>query len=867
MSRRFGAPLVTTVFILTACSGSSSGGAGAGGVQAGAGGTGGGGGSPGELAIQSFRSDPGAVPEGGGTVTLRWEVTGANTLRIDPGIGTVSGDSVEAQVDETTTFTLTVSNAEATVESSTTVFSAMSESAPRPFDLDTPSSIDIIERDLTDGEIDDVTALRYKIFALYGDDRLPPEYQAEGPIHGSPITYELAARFDELPREVQAEMRPFMLPPSNPESWRASLVSKGSEDQFYDFNVVQTEADGKIEIWWNDSLNDKIEKYIQFWVAGGADTAWDILIDLMGTDREPLPSLGADQPFEVFVILDPTESDLGWCSFGNLDSGLHAYPTHIYINLFSILTDEDDRGELVIADGNQELTLATVAHELMHAIQGAFNSVDRQSRQHKWLRESTATWAEHYVYPTFNTEQDYADGFLKVPWLPLDNTRGVHEYGGYLFPFYLSGLFPDSTIRTIWENTESDKVFEAIDNALGGSLDQEWASFTAYNWNETPLDDYSSWDGLMKSVADQTDTETIEITAQQNIYEMSLAASSDAGPVQGVDYLSAQYFHFDLTDTSIHTILFANGYSFELHEGSPQGLGLVGDTTYYAEELTEDGKKGAHVQALVRAEGEWELLNYDLTDIAFVPFCQDYAEESIEELVLIFSNSRFGEGNRTQIVPKGLSPRLFVSNVACGDWLGDATLTREINSPPELVESSEAFFNNLEYTRARWPRAELLGGAGQFESMDLIVPGGVAPLDFLFGNYMIENAEITWSTYLQTDDQTRVCVSEGMGEAGTEAIGAEILDIRPNLLSSSGPGSLYRSYTIAINMVTSQDEVDVTCTGDPPMTTAFGAAITGGGRDGPVVFEISDDGIFIDQQWSPDFGATQLELSLVGVAD
>jgi hypothetical protein len=799
-------------------------------------------------------------------VTLHWRATGADSLRLDQGIGTVTGNSIEVTVNETTTFTLTAARDSTTVESQTTVFAAIPTSAPRPFDLGEPSSTDLIDLAVAEGEIDDVTALRYKVFALYGDDRLPVEFQAQGSIHGSPIMKELAVRFEDLPPQVQTELRPFRLPPDDPESWYAATGPKGAGPTEERFTEVQIEADGRVWVSWDARLPEVLEEYIRFWVGGGADTAWDLLTELMG--REPLSPLEVlpEQPLEVFVTVNPSKSDLGWCSYDDYDIQRQGYPSFVYVNLYAIIVEDDD-GAFTLTEGHEELTLATVAHELMHAIQAAFDTVDVDSRQLEWLGESTATWAEHYVYPTFNTEHDYADDFLEMPELPLDDTRGVHEYGGYLFPFYLTGLFPDSTIRTIWENTESDKVFEAVDKALGGRLHEEWASFTAYNWNDIPLDDYASRDGLMESVADETDKEKIEITAQQAVYEINLAGASDAGPILGVDYLSAQYFHFDLTDTSIHSILFANGYTFELKEGSPQSL-LTTDTTYYAEELSEDEKEGAHVQALVKAEGDWELLNYDLTDVAFVPFCQDYREESIEEIVLIFSNSRFQDGNRTVVASKGLEPRLFVSNVGCGDWLGDITVTRNIDGAPELYESTEAFINNLEFTRARWPRNELLSGEGQFEFGGLLVPGGVVSLDFVFGNYTLENADITWSTYIESSDSTGLCISEGEGEAGLSSIGLNLFDIRPNLLSSApGPGSVYRSYFIQLSMMTDEGAVDVTCTDSPPTTRAFGVNVSGGGRGGPVVFEVSDDGLFIDQQWSPDLGTTNIELSLVGVAD
>jgi Family of unknown function (DUF6345) len=59
--------------------------------------------------IQSFKANP-DTSQKPGTVTLSWEVTGANKLEIDGGIGVVSGKTKEIQVSATNSFILTATN-------------------------------------------------------------------------------------------------------------------------------------------------------------------------------------------------------------------------------------------------------------------------------------------------------------------------------------------------------------------------------------------------------------------------------------------------------------------------------------------------------------------------------------------------------------------------------------------------------------------------------------------------------------------------------------------------------------------------------------------------------------------------------------
>jgi hypothetical protein len=63
--------------------------------------------------INSFTATPPLLTVGGGTVTLAWDVTGASTLSIDNGVGSVSPPttgSIPVLVGKTTTFTLTATN-------------------------------------------------------------------------------------------------------------------------------------------------------------------------------------------------------------------------------------------------------------------------------------------------------------------------------------------------------------------------------------------------------------------------------------------------------------------------------------------------------------------------------------------------------------------------------------------------------------------------------------------------------------------------------------------------------------------------------------------------------------------------------------
>ena len=82
--------------------------------------------------IASFTATPSTIPPGASS-TLAWSVTGADTIEIDPGIGTVTGSSVSVSPAVTTTYTLVATNvAGSSLAHATVTVSAWIGKAPLP---------------------------------------------------------------------------------------------------------------------------------------------------------------------------------------------------------------------------------------------------------------------------------------------------------------------------------------------------------------------------------------------------------------------------------------------------------------------------------------------------------------------------------------------------------------------------------------------------------------------------------------------------------------------------------------------------------------------------------------------------------------
>ena len=94
----------------------------------------------------------------------------------------------------------------------------------------------------------------------------------------------------------------------------------------------------------------------------------------------------------------------------------------------------------------------TAAHEFFHTVQYAYDSGEDD-----WLVEGSAVWMEDQVADDVNVNRIWLhESSLTHPWVPVDSSKGLNEYGAWIFWRYLSesdtGAGSDtSLVRRVWE--------------------------------------------------------------------------------------------------------------------------------------------------------------------------------------------------------------------------------------------------------------------------------------------------------------------------------------------------------------------------------------------------------------------------------
>ena len=115
-----------------------------------------------------------------------------------------------------------------------------------------------------------------------------------------------------------------------------------------------------------------------------------------------------------------------------------------------VVVDNDFSPAQLGISGGQGGLRVTAAHEFFHAVQYAYDS-----GEDGWLVEGTAAWMEDQVVDDVNANRIWLhESPLTHPWVPIDSSKGMDEYGAWIFWRFLSesdGGATASLVRRVWE--------------------------------------------------------------------------------------------------------------------------------------------------------------------------------------------------------------------------------------------------------------------------------------------------------------------------------------------------------------------------------------------------------------------------------
>lgn len=252
-----------------------------------------------------------------------------------------------------------------------------------------------------------------------------------------------------------------------------------------------------------NQLPDQVDRTL-----GAFETAWRVEVVGMGF-RAPRPD-GSSVDHGPNAKLDVYLADVG-------STGLSGYvatddpraqdDTYRYRDYSAYVVVDDDFSVAQLgASGGIGGLRATAAHELFHAVQFAYDS-----SEDAWLSEGTAVWMEDEVADDVDANRRWLHWSALVhPWVPIDSSRGLNEYGAWIFWRFLtesgaSGSDP-MLIRRVWElaadgPTDPDlfsaRAVQQVLGSRGRSLAGALATFGV--WNQAPAAFYEEGAGYPRA--------------------------------------------------------------------------------------------------------------------------------------------------------------------------------------------------------------------------------------------------------------------------------------------------------------------------------------------------------------------------------
>ena len=576
------------------------------------------------------------------------------------------------------------------------------------------TSEELIAAALEASTINYETSLRERAFALYNDPRLDARFRS--PVIDWEAGRALFAEIDEkaatLSKELLADLAPIRARPSDvisvfnrPRADKQS--SQGPRRESLVRRVAtRTPAQArcisvtKMDVSWKSYLvpGTNIRLWIQYGTEGELKNVFAPMVGKVWRAfpdyfTYPLPDNGnvcdesnPDSAVDMYLVigstLDPREKLCGLttapsgCTLSSLRASGATQSTE------SATPPKSSAYMMINIDTpDRTLLLDTIAHELAHAGQCAYDAHDDN-----WLMESTATWVAFKVFKALGNTPREEYRLLRtfygsdlVPVFPnLDKTLIVpqNRYGGWLFFYSASVDLGDNIVKAVWQAAVGPpRGIEVVDRVI--PLDKHFPRYAVRSWNQdlTP----QPWPY-------KTDDKTFPPDLKPDpITPVKFLTASIQTLNQPVDPLAARY----------HRVTFAAGIRKVTFEN------FFSDIPY------------AHVWAVKKIGNDWKEPE-DWSKEEQKIFCRDLADENLTELVIVVSNT-----HRQFPLPADPAPRIIGDSVGCEYIAGWAQASLRVKQGDNDVSyvSNRA---NLKFK----PRASPLqttSGATQYDLMPTAV--------------------------------------------------------------------------------------------------------------------------------------------------
>jgi hypothetical protein len=485
----------------------------------------------------------------------------------------------------------------------------------------------LIAAALKAGRIDYGTALIYRAYALFADDRLPADLWGNGS-EGEDQSLFVQAAEPTLPINVQSQLRPFLLRPDHADS-----VHSTRRTQVAAASALPCDANNwAAQASSTPGVKIRVHTKCQGDYTADIDTTLGLIEGLWGPMTRhmgnPLPDAGGSDgggsdDIDLY-LLEPLGKIWRQSMTREITSTALAVTVAAapYPGLRSSGYMLFSRKDLATSSFKSIL-----AHEFFHVLQNAHNQkIQFQGTTEWWFTEASATWAQANFVPETSLPQvhvrfldpfQHLDDSLhrSVDLAELDSEAKQQQqqqmYAAYIWPFFMEQELGEGAIADAWEALEEagtgwERGIQAIDAQLPFNIN--FHRFALRNLN-------SDFDG-----ENPLETRYVDLDPQfpdgkmpdTKVHDHLLARTAADAPLTYADSipaLEAHYYHFTV-DEAVRQVIF----------------------DFSKLQSLLDRK----IDAVVKIRGKpWEIWD-QLPDQ--VRFCRDNPDQDLVEIWLVVSN-------------------------------------------------------------------------------------------------------------------------------------------------------------------------------------------------------------------------------------
>jgi len=301
---------------------------------------------------------------------------------------------------------------------------------------------------------------------------------------GTPLIAWARERWDELSPQARSEINSVLVRAPREKN---RPTPSGKLRIHYDTSTTSVNTPALLDLS-GQRIPNSFEAYVDS-VASIFDYCWQYQVDSMGYLPPPQdsvsggPALGGDSKYDVY-ILSLSNGIFGYTDF-NGEILLSSTPNAKYTSY--IVVENDFQGYRTSGMNGLKVT---AAHEFHHAIQIGRYGI--WSMSDFYFNELTASWMEDVVFTSVNDYyfdvaryfQIYRDGLNRsFPFTKFDPSFSGYERS--IWAHFLSKRFGRNVMRAIWEQEQSQPLFQGMRSALetyGTTLEAEYTSFAYWNF-------------------------------------------------------------------------------------------------------------------------------------------------------------------------------------------------------------------------------------------------------------------------------------------------------------------------------------------------------------------------------------------------